>query len=39
LEGRLENLFDKDYELIEGFNTPGRSVFVSVRYAPQRQTQ
>jgi vitamin B12 transporter len=39
LEGRLENLFDKDYELIEGFNTPGRSLFVSVRYAPQPQTR
>ncbi len=32
LEGRLENLFDKDYELIEGFNTPGRSLFVALRY-------
>ncbi len=37
LDGRLENLFDKDYELVEGFNTPGRSLFVSVRYAPSYQ--
>jgi vitamin B12 transporter len=24
-EARLENLADKDYELVQGYNTPGRS--------------
>lgn len=34
LEGRLENVFDKKYQLVEGFNTPDRSIFVSLRYRP-----
>jgi vitamin B12 transporter len=34
LEGRLENLFDKEYELARGFNTPDRSIFVTLRYRP-----
>lgn len=34
LEGRVENLLDKTYELVEGFNTPDRSVFISLRYRP-----
>jgi vitamin B12 transporter len=29
---RVDNLTDKQYELSQGFNTPGRSVFVSLRY-------
>lgn len=33
LQGRIENLLDKDYQLAAGFNTPGRSFFVGVRYA------
>ena len=36
LRGRIENLFDEDYELTDGYNTPGFGVHVSVRYAPQR---
>ena len=32
LEARLENLFDKKYQIIDGFNTPGRSLFVTLRY-------
>lgn len=32
MEVRVENAFDKDYELIEGFNTPDRSLFVALRY-------
>ncbi len=32
LEGRLENLFDKKYQLIDGFNTPDRSIYVTLRY-------
>jgi vitamin B12 transporter len=34
LEARLENIFDKPYQVIDGFNTPGRSVFVTLRYRP-----
>jgi vitamin B12 transporter len=33
LQGRIENLFDKDYELAAGFNTPERSYVVGLRYA------
>lgn len=32
LEARLENLGDKDYELIPGYNTPGRSGLVTLRW-------
>lgn len=35
LEGRINNLFDKKYELIKDYNTPGANVFVGVRYAPK----
>jgi len=27
---RVENLFDAEYELVDGYNTPGRSVFAGV---------
>jgi len=30
LTGRIENLFDKDYELVHGYNTPGVSGFLEV---------
>ena len=30
LEARVENLGDRDYSLVQGFNTPGRSGVVSV---------
>lgn len=30
--GRLDNLFDKDYETVANYNSPGRSVFVGIRY-------
>jgi len=30
LKLRIENLFDADYELVDGYNTPGRSVFAGV---------
>jgi vitamin B12 transporter len=36
LLGRIENLFDEQYELADTFNTPDRGVYVSVRYAPGR---
>jgi len=32
--GRLENLFDRDYELVHGYNTPGRSGFLEVVWQP-----
>jgi vitamin B12 transporter len=35
LEGRLENLLDKDYQVIDGYNTPDRSVFVRISYQAQ----
>ncbi|MCP5279322.1 MAG: TonB-dependent receptor [Thiobacillus sp.] len=35
LEARLDNVLDKAYEQAYGYNTPGRSLFVGVRYQPQ----
>ncbi len=32
LQGRVANLFDKDYETAAFYNQPGRSFFVTVRY-------
>jgi len=32
LHARMENLFDEEYELASGFNTMGRSLFVSLRH-------
>lgn len=34
LELRGDNLGDVDHELVRGFNTPGRSVFATVRWRP-----
>ena len=34
LEARLENLFDANYELVNGYNTPGISIYVGINYAP-----
>ena len=31
LEGQIENLFDRDYELAGTYNTPGRSAYLGVR--------
>lgn len=31
---RMENLLDKDYEQVYGYNTPGRSGFVTLTYQP-----
>jgi vitamin B12 transporter len=31
VEGRIENLFDADYELAGGYNTPGRSIYLGLR--------
>lgn len=36
-EARVENLLDKEYELASGFNTPGLSGYLGLRYAPAGQ--
>ncbi len=36
-EARLNNVFDQHYQLVSGYNTPTRSVFFTVRYAPPRR--
>lgn len=33
VQGRVENLLDEDYETAAYYNQPGRSVFLTVRYA------
>ena len=33
LQGRLENLFDEDYALAEGYRTEGRTYTIGVRYS------
>ncbi len=35
LSVRLNNATDKPYELAQGYNTPGRNVFVALEYAPR----
>ena len=32
---RWNNVLDKEYELVRGYNTPGSNVFVSLEYTPQ----
>ncbi len=34
IEGRINNLFDKDYETVRGYGTLGFNAFVGVRYTP-----
>ena len=34
LEARWNNIADKDYELAQGYNTPGSNVFVSLKWTP-----
>jgi len=36
VEGRIENLFDADYELASGYNTPGRSLYLGIRVESAR---
>ena len=31
---RVENLFDRSYQVVNGFNTPGFGTFVSIQYIP-----
>ncbi|HVT32952.1 MAG TPA: TonB-dependent receptor, partial [Rhodanobacteraceae bacterium] len=35
LTGRIENLFDRDYALVHGYETPGRSGFLEVVWQPR----
>ena len=35
VEGRINNLFGKDYETVSGYNTPGFNAFVGLRYQPK----
>jgi vitamin B12 transporter len=35
LFARVNNLLDKDYQLVRGFATPGFNVFAGIRYAPR----
>jgi len=35
LHGRINNLFDKHYELVRDYNTPGANIFVSLEYHPR----
>jgi vitamin B12 transporter len=32
---RLENAFDKSYQLAHGYNTPGRGLFATLQYSPK----
>ena len=32
LEGRVENVFDRDYQIVDGYNQAPRGMFVSLRY-------
>jgi len=32
---RIDNLADKDYQLANGYNTPGRLVYVGLKWVPQ----
>lgn len=34
LTGKLQNLLDKDYTLVHGYNTQGRALLVELAYAP-----
>ena len=34
LQGRVANVFDRDYETVAFYNQPGREWFVTLRYAP-----
>lgn len=36
LDGRLENLADRDYRLVSGYNTPGRSLLFNLRWEEKK---
>ena len=35
VEARMENILDKEYELVSGYNTPGASAYIGLRYTHQ----
>jgi vitamin B12 transporter len=35
IEGKINNLTDRQYETAQGYNQPGRGLFVSLRYSPK----
>jgi vitamin B12 transporter len=35
VSGRIENLTDRDYELVHGYNTAGRSAWLEVTWQPR----
>lgn len=35
LVARWNNIFDREYTLVQGYNTPGSNLFVSLRYQPR----
>lgn len=35
VQARVDNVTDKQYELVRGYNTPGRSLFLTLSYAPK----
>jgi vitamin B12 transporter len=32
---KLENAFDREYQLAYGYNTPGRGIYVTLQYHPK----
>lgn len=34
LDARLENLFAANYQLVNNYNTPGRSIYIGISYVP-----
>jgi len=34
LQGRIENVFDREYETVRFYNQPGRGAFLTLRYQP-----
>jgi len=38
LEARIDNFLDEDYEVASGYNTPGLSPYLGLRYEPGRKT-
>jgi vitamin B12 transporter len=35
LHGRIENIFDEQYELVDDYTTPGRTAGIQLRYSPK----
>jgi outer membrane cobalamin receptor len=32
---KLENAFDRQYQLASGYNTPGRGIYATLQYQPK----